>query len=746
METPWQFFVLIAAACLTVPLAVMIWRNWDMPSARPLAAALVLCSGWCLVAALEIWSTTLSEKILLFRIRLSFLPFIPPLMLEAYYRYAKGRKLLVGWKLPLLLLIPVVSAILVWFPGRLFAYDFRVVDVGSFTALVFSRGPANIIYYTYCTAVGIYAITLMVVTWRHSPPWVRRGNLLFAIIYLLPGLNDFLFVTGWSPSPAFNYTPLIMAISTPLLAWILFGERLLNLGPAARSVLMEHLRERLLVVDSTHHVIDANAAAAQWLGTTPDKLFGRPAAEVLFDSPDVLALLQGGLVENQEVALGGCTGAWEGSVYPIPAGGRPHARIVLLRDVSDRKRIEAELLRSKEAAESSNQAKGAFLAMMSHEIRTPMGGVIGFAQLLEQTPLNPEQREYVQMILSSGQSQLRIINDILDYSKVEAGRMELEERPFPLSATIAQSCLLLLPEARKKAITLQWNLAPDLPAMVEGDSLRLGQILNNLIGNAIKFTAAGGVTVSVRSEPKGGGLCRIRIGVVDTGIGIAPEALPRLFQSFSQVESSTARRYGGTGLGLAIAQRLCRLMGGDLTVESREGHGSTFTAEVHLRITGPASVGTHPARNVPNPVGPSLEILVVDDNPINRRLAQAVFRKMGHQATLCGDGPSALELLKTHRFDAVFMDVEMPGMDGLETVGEIRRREHSGEIPRRNLIVALTAHAIAGDRERCLAAGMDDYVTKPLHFTDLQAALKKCRQPKESPGGGGHTQTAGPEQ
>jgi signal transduction histidine kinase/ActR/RegA family two-component response regulator len=721
----WQFFILLLAASITMPLAIMIWRNWDMLTARPLAAALMLCSGWCLAVALEISTDSLTEKHFLFEVRLSFIPFIPPLLLEAYYRYAKGRKLLVGWKLFAILIIPVTSAILVWLPDEIFCYDFHLGQTGAFSTLLFTRGPANIVYFSYCTAIAACAVILMFATWAQSPPWMRRGSLLFVIIYLIPATTDFLFVTGWSPTPGFNYTPVLFAFTSSVLAWILFGERIMSLGPVARSALIEHLKEPLIVLDSRHHVIDANAATARLLGTTTQKIYSRPASFILSAWPEVLALLDQGTVENREVRSASDPGTWECSVYPVPENGAPHAQLILLRNTTERKEIEAELHRAKDAAESSNLAKSAFLAMISHEIRTPMGGVIGFAQMLEKTPLSPEQHEYTQMILVSGQAQLRIINDILDYSKVEAGRMDLEQRPFSLPSEIEKNCLLFVPQAEQKGLSLQWHIAPDVPAHVTGDSLRLGQVLINLIGNAIKFTSQGSISVQVEAETLVGDNALIRFTVKDTGIGIAQDAAERLFRSFSQIESSTARRFGGTGLGLAIARRLCLLMGGDITVQSKPGQGSTFVATLILRVAPPAT--SSPASQVSrDPHYRSLRVLVVEDNATNQRLVQVMLRKMGHTATVCGDGASALRALQHETFDAVFMDIEMPEMDGFETVSRIRALENRGDIASRNYIIALTAHAAPGDRDRFLAAGMDEYVSKPLMFPALEGALKRC--------------------
>jgi len=721
----WQFFILLLAASITMPLAVLIWRNWDMPTARPLASAMILCSGWCIIAALEISTASLEEKFLLFRIRLSFLPFIPPLLLEAYYRYAKGKRLLVGWKLISILIIPIISVILVWLPNHLFCYDFHLGHTGSFSTLLFTRGPANILYFSYCTAIAICALILMAGTWANSPPWMRRGSLLFIIIYFLPAATDFLFVTGWSPTPGFNYTPLIVAISSSLLAWIMFGERIMSLGPVARSALIEHLKEPLVVLDNRNLVIDANAAAARLFHSTPEKLIGQLSASVLTDWPEVHSLLDNGAIESREVRSASGHGTWECSIYPVPDSGKPHAHLVLLRDVTDRKAIEEELHRAKNAADSSNQAKSDFLAMISHEIRTPMGGVIGFAQMLEKTPLSQEQQEYTKTILSSGQAQLRIINDILDFSKVEAGRMDLEQRVFSLPAEVEKNWSLLLPLARERGISYHWKAAPNLPNYVEGDSLRIGQVLSNLLSNAIKFTPLGEVTLTVEASPSTPQVTLIRFIVQDTGIGIPAEAQARLFQSFSQLDSSTARRYGGTGLGLAIAKRLCTLMAGDLAVESTEGRGSTFTASVSVKpVLSPPAAPALPTTQADTQH--PLSILVVEDNLTNQRLVQAMLRKLGHESTLCSDGASTLRTLEQARFDAIFMDIEMPEMDGYETVAEIRKLENSGKILQRNYIIALTAHAAPGDREHFLALGMDEYVSKPLMFDSLESALRKC--------------------
>ncbi len=379
-------------------------------------------------------------------------------------------------------------------------------------------------------------------------------------------------------------------------------------------------------------------------------------------------------------------------------------------DITEEKEMLLRLEQARATAEAAMHAKSAFLANMSHEIRTPMNGIIGTIQLLIDSGVTEEQREYVNTVRSCGDALLQLVNDILDLSKIEVGKLTLERAPFQLESLLKDTVSVVSPMALARHLELRLAFEEGLPDTVMGDSQRLRQVLLNLLSNAVKFTESGSVTVGVSLVGGKEDNVELQFRVQDTGIGISPQVQQAIFEPFTQADSSTTRRYGGTGLGLAICRRLINLMGGKLELHSEPGRGSIFLFNAIFPVVARSAAPTRPAQDRIRTSHRHLRILLVEDNVVNQKVAVRLLERMGHRVEIAGDGRQAVAAVQVVEYDLVLMDCQMPVMDGYAAAQAIREMECGRHLP----IVAMTAHAMPEDRRRCLDAGMDEYLAKPI--------------------------------
>ncbi len=750
-------FTLFGVATIASLLCLYSWRRRAAPVARIMMLFMASIAIWSFGYAMELASQEVPMMLVWFGIEMVGIVTAPVLWLLFALRYTGRDPWFAPQKIVLLFVIPALTLVIFYTNSwhHLYFGETSLDNSGPFPTLEIELGPWYDFYIVYAFITTLIVISLFL---RHSLGLSRvyRSQIWALIIAsVMPLIGHALYLLGWTPLRNLDLAPfafLITALST-IVAMSRF--RLLDATPIARDTLFENLHDGIIVLDAQANIIDLNLAARRYLLLDEDVV----GQSVQTANSGWLMLPRFATSQRKvrtEIVMGQARlRHLEVDNSPLYDNQGHYAGSYLtIRNINPRKEAEAAL-RARQVAEAANQAKGLFLAMMSHEIRTPMNGVLGTINLLLESELTPLQHELGTAARQSAEELLNLLNDILDFSKIEAGKLDLVVEDFDLQVLLDSLQHLFVEHAGRKSLHYSQQIGPNIPTLLRGDVGRLRQVLVNLTSNAIKFTQQGEIAVQVRLEaeqPNTG--IALYFAVSDTGIGISSEKIPRLFNVFSQVDSTTQRKYGGSGLGLVISRQLVELMGGRIGVESVQGRGSTFWFTVllqeqtleapkdeqarYLNVTQQPALekeGITQPHPIPAPAAGSVlaeeytpqnrRVLVVEDNITNQKVVLAVLKKLGYQADVAHNGLEAVQAFSQHSYNMILMDVAMPEMDGLEATRRIRNLERleSGDphIP----IIAMTAHAMSDDRARCLAAGMDDYITKPIRLPDFVALVSQ---------------------
>ncbi len=703
-------------------LAIYVWLNRSVPGARILFVALLSIAFWSFSSGMEYRGGTLEARVFWWGFEIPAIAVVPVFwfLLTRTYIGKPWR----GWRVAALFVMPLATVLMHWTSATTHLYWRRIwlAENGSLVTVGRVYGAGFWVFVTYSYAlVTITAILLLRFAARH--PAQRRQSFVLLGSMLLPWVTNVLYVFDVEPLRYIDLTPHAFLVTGVGIWWALYRYRFQGIVPVAWMGVVRGMVHGVIVFDIEDRIADLNPAAEALLGCRAEQVQGHYATDVLAGHPGLIEVLEGGLEGPDDVCVsqGETTLVCAARMADVRRGKRRVGRMMTLREVTEERKAAAELEQARQSAESAAVAKSRFLANMSHEIRTPMNGVLGMMGLLLDSGLNEEQLSMAETVQESAESLLALLNDILDYSRIDAGKLELESVPFHLTRTLDQVVRLLKPAAAGKNLEISLDVSPDVPETLLGDPTRLRQVMLNLVGNAIKFTPAGWVRIGVRPISADAAHATLELTVSDSGIGIAPERIGLLFQEFLQADSSIARNYGGTGLGLAISRRLLEMMGGSIRVESVPNQGTVFTLEVPFVCADGASANaTSSASGATWERLPAWRVLLAEDNKVNQRVGQSVLEKLGCQVEIAGDGRAAIAAVQGAQYDVILMDLHMPGVDGLQATREIRKLGVATPI------VALTASVELETRNACAQAGMDGFVSKPFHPGEVASALKRA--------------------
>jgi len=721
--------IMIFTAMALVFMVVHFWRKKNIPGGNWFLTLIFFTFFWALFGGMEEMVSGLSEKILFSKLTYLSIPFVSVVWFTFIIRFLGIFKKLSGYPLILLWIIPFIVMIMAWTNedhGLLWPSFTRATSDPA-SRLLYGTGPVKQLIIVYSYFFILISSIIVLLRMFRADGVLKKQYLALLVSSIIPWIANILYITGNVPE-GLEITPISFTVMVAAILWSMSRNNLFDLMPVAYDMLFRNMSDSAFILDNQNRLVEINNSAQQVLHLQRDSIGALPENSRLM-YPAILYPFLTFEEGKTEFQMGeGATMKWfDVSVTQLTyRNGKPVGRLFVLRDITERKRLMAELLKAKEMAEAASKAKSEFLATMSHEIRTPLNAIIGFTDLLKNTSLNFLQKEYVTNANVSGHALLDIINDILDFSKIEAGLLNLEYIKTDMIKLLDNCIDIIRFSADKKNLNVILTIDPAMPRFAMVDPIRIKQILTNLLSNAVKFTIKGEIELKVRYETYSDKEGKFSFSVRDSGIGIADNQKEKLFKAFSQADSSTTRKFGGTGLGLIISDLIAQEMGSKILFISKVNIGSTFffdlvaeaedgdPIDVDYELPGEEIICPHDSK-----------ILLAEDVEMNLIMMQALLRSILPETEIivATNGIQAVEMTQMHVPNLILMDVQMPEMDGVEATRTIRSLQNKtvSEIP----IIALTAGVLREDQEKCIAAGMNEIMTKPINPEKFRQLLKK---------------------